>query len=62
LKLEATVSGHTGEKDRRARQDLGLSATEYYQRLNALLERAEALAAYPVLVNRLRRLRDGRTR
>lgn len=37
-----------------------LSATAYYQRLGALLNKPEALAADPVLVNRLRRLRDQR--
>ena len=29
LTLEATVAGRAGEKERRARQELGLSGTEY---------------------------------
>ena len=62
LMLEATVAGRAGEKERRVRENLGLSATEYYQRLNALLDRSEALAEYPVVVNRLRRIRDRRIR
>jgi hypothetical protein len=62
LELEAALPGLGGEKERRAREELGLSATAYHQRLNALLDRAEALAEYPVLVNRLRRIRDRRQR
>ena len=34
-----------------------MSATRYYQVLNALVDRPEALAADPMLVKRLRRLR-----
>ena len=58
LELEASVDGRAGDKERRAREELGLSATAYYQRLNALLDLEEALAAYPVLVSRLRRIRN----
>jgi len=61
LALEAALPGLGGEKERRAREELGLSATAYYQRLNALLDRAAALAVYPVVVNRLRRIRARRT-
>ena len=41
---------------------LGLSATAYYQQLNALLDRQAALAHSPLLVNRLRRQRQARQR
>ena len=37
-----------------------MSATRYYQVLNALVDRPEALAADPMLVKRLRRLRATR--
>ena len=37
-----------------------MSATRYYQVLNALVDRPEALAADPMLVKRLRRLRASR--
>ena len=37
-----------------------MSATRYYQVLNALVDRREALAADPMLVKRLRRLRASR--
>ena len=39
-----------------------MSATRYYQVLNALVDKPEALAADPLLVKRLRRLRASRQR
>lgn len=39
---------------------LGLSSTRYAQRLNRLLDDPAAVEAYPVLVNRLRRVRAAR--
>ncbi|MBV8933098.1 MAG: DUF3263 domain-containing protein, partial [Kutzneria sp.] len=39
-----------------------MSSTRYYQLLNRLLDDREAMRAEPALVNRLRRLRDGRQR
>lgn len=39
-----------------------LTPTRYYQRLNQLIDRPEALAARPLLVRRLLRLRGGRVR
>ena len=39
-----------------------MSATRYYQVLNALIDRPESLAADPMLVKRLRRLRASRQR
>jgi hypothetical protein len=41
---------------------LGLTATRYYQLLNVLIDRAEALEFDPVLVKRLRAQRDRRHR
>jgi hypothetical protein len=38
----------------------GMSAPNYYRVLNALVDRPEALAADPMLVKRLRRLRASR--
>jgi len=38
----------------------GLSGPQYYQILNSLIDRQEALAADPLLVKRLRRLRAQR--
>ncbi|MFJ6195981.1 DUF3263 domain-containing protein [Micromonospora sp. NPDC092111] len=53
---------HAGAKEQAIRDSFGLSATRYYQLLNGLLDRPAALAAEPVLVGRLRRLRSSRTR
>ncbi|TDB70984.1 DUF3263 domain-containing protein [Micromonospora sp. KC723] len=53
---------HAGAKEQAIRDTFGLSATRYYQLLNALLDRPAALAAEPVLVGRLRRLRASRAR
>lgn len=39
-----------------------MSATRYYQTLNALIDSPEALAFDPMLVKRLRRLRASRQR
>jgi Protein of unknown function (DUF3263) len=46
--------------DALTRSVLGLSATAYYQRLLALLDRVEAVVAEPALVDRLRAERDHR--
>ena len=51
-----------GAKEQAVRDRFGLSATRYYQILNALIDRDDALAAEPVLVGRLRRLRASRQR
>ncbi|PZG17094.1 DUF3263 domain-containing protein [Micromonospora craterilacus] len=53
---------HAGAKEQAIRDRFALSATRYYQLLNALLDNPAALAADPVLVGRLRRLRASRTR
>ncbi|WP_380278239.1 DUF3263 domain-containing protein [Kitasatospora purpeofusca] len=60
LELEGRSWRTAGAKERAVREELGLSSTRYYQLLNALLDRPEALAHAPVLVNRLRRVRDAR--
>jgi hypothetical protein len=49
-----------GSKEEAIKELFSMSATRYYQVLNALVERPEALAADPMLVKRLRRLRASR--
>ena len=49
-----------GAKEEAIKESFDLSATRYYQVLNALVDRPEALAADPLLVKRLRRLRASR--
>jgi hypothetical protein len=51
-----------GAKEQAIRDEFDMSSTRYYQVLNALLDRDEALAADPLLVRRLRRLRQQRQR
>ncbi|WP_309236888.1 MULTISPECIES: DUF3263 domain-containing protein [unclassified Micromonospora] len=53
---------HAGAKEQAIRDTFGLSATRYYQLLNALLDRPAALVAEPLLIGRLRRLRASRAR
>lgn len=49
-----------GARDTAIRERFGITPTEYHRRLNLLIDRPEALAADPVLVGRLRRMRDSR--
>ncbi|MEV4763196.1 DUF3263 domain-containing protein [Micromonospora chokoriensis] len=53
---------HAGAKEQAVRDTFGVSSTRYYQLLNGLLDNPAALAADPVLVGRLRRLRSSRAR
>nr|WP_092657026.1 DUF3263 domain-containing protein [Actinopolymorpha singaporensis] len=53
---------YAGAKEQAIRDQFGMSATRYYQVLNALIDRPEALAFDPLLVKRLRRLRSSRQR
>ncbi len=49
-----------GSKETDIREHFNLSATRYYQLLNALIDNSAALAYDPLLVKRLRRLRSAR--
>lgn len=51
-----------GAKEQAIADLFGLSATRYYQLLNELIDRPEALRFDPALVNRLRRQRARRPR
>ena len=51
-----------GAKEQAVRDQFGMSATRYYQTLNALIDDPAALAQDPLLVKRLRRLREARQR
>jgi hypothetical protein len=53
---------YAGAKEQAIRDQFSMSATRYYQVLNALIDRADALAFDPLLVKRLRRLRSSRQR
>ena len=51
---------YAGAKEEAIKELFAMSATRYYQVLNTLVDRPEALAADPMLVKRLRRLRASR--
>jgi Protein of unknown function (DUF3263) len=51
-----------GAKEQEIRDALGMTATSYYQLLNDLIDRPEALVFDPALVTRLRRQRARRHR
>jgi Protein of unknown function (DUF3263) len=51
---------YAGAKDQAIRELFDLSSTRYYQILNALIDRPEALAHDAMLVKRLRRQRQSR--
>ena len=53
---------YAGAKETAIRDLFDMSATRYYQVLNALIDKPEALVADPMLVKRLRRLRSTRQR
>lgn len=60
LDLERQWWKHAGAKDSLIRERFDISPTAYYSRLNQLLDRPEALAADPMTVRRLQRLREQR--
>lgn len=62
LDFERTWWQEDGLKERAIRSRFGLSAARYYQLLNRLIDRPEALRYDPMLVRRLRRLRTARRR
>lgn len=53
---------YAGAKEQAVRQAFGLSPTRYYQILNRLIDKQEAMRADPMLVKRLRKLRAIRQR
>jgi hypothetical protein len=62
LEFERQWWKYAGAKEQAVREKFDMSSTRYYQVLNALIDKPEALAADPLLVRRLRRLRAARQR
>lgn len=62
LALEREWWKYSGAKEQVIRELFNMSATHYYQILNALIDTEAALAHDPMLVKRLRRLRSTRQR
>lgn len=61
LALEAAWPRHGGSKEAAIRTSLGMSPARYYQLLGRLIDTEQALEHDPLLVRRLRRLRESRT-
>ena len=60
LEFERDWWRFAGAKESAIQELFDLSAPRYYQLLNDLIDRADALEAAPMLVKRLRRLREAR--
>lgn len=60
LAFEAEWRRHGGAKEEAIRAEFGIPPARYYQLLDRLIDTADALAHDPLLVRRLRRLRDAR--
>lgn len=62
LAFERDWADRMGAKEAAIRSEFGLPAARYYQILYALIDSPDALRHDPLLVRRLQRLRDARTR
>lgn len=60
LEFERQWWRYAGAKEQAIRDLFDMSATRYYQVLNALLDDPAAMAFDPMLVKRLRRMRSAR--
>lgn len=60
LEFESHAPRDIGAKEEAIRTQLDISPVRYHQRLNMLLDVPAAHSSYPLLVARLRRLRDAR--
>lgn len=58
LAFEARRPGHSSAKEEAIRAELELTPARYYQLLDRVIESEQALIADPMLVRRLRRIRD----
>ncbi|HOA87467.1 MAG: DUF3263 domain-containing protein [Microbacteriaceae bacterium] len=60
LDFERDWPQHVGAKEEAIRAELQLTPSRYYQLLGRVIDSREALAYDPMLVGRLRRMRDAR--
>lgn len=60
LDFESQWQRHVGAKEEAIRAELELAPARYYQLLGRLIETGDALEYDPMLVKRLRRIRDSR--
>ncbi|WP_035811020.1 MULTISPECIES: DUF3263 domain-containing protein [Micrococcales] len=59
IAMEKRPWKYPGAKERAVRTELGISGTEYYMRLNRLIDDERAIRMEPALMRRLRDHRDG---
>jgi hypothetical protein len=62
LDFERQWASRVGPKDAAIRSEFSIPAARYYQMLYALIDSPVALRSDPLLVRRLQRLRDARSR
>ncbi len=62
LDFESRWVRHGAAKEEAVRAELALTPARYYQLLGRLIDDADALAYDPMLVHRLRRVRESRER
>lgn len=62
IRLASQPFRYPGARESRALDELGWTPATFWLKVNALLDRPDVEAAYPMEVHRLRRLRDGRRR
>jgi hypothetical protein len=62
LEFERMWATQVGAKDAAIRSEFSIPAARYYQMLYALIDSPVALRSEPLLVRRLQRLRDARSR
>ncbi len=62
LEFERQWWKYSGAKEQAIRELFGMSATRYYQVLNALVDHPAALSFDPMLIKRLQRMRSTRAR
>lgn len=60
LEFERNWWRYAGAKESAIKELFDMNAPRYYQLLNDLIDRQDALLAFPMLVKRLRRLRQAR--
>lgn len=61
LEFERNWWRYAGAKEASIKELFNMDAPKYFQLLNDLIDREDALAVSPMLVKRLRRLREART-
>jgi hypothetical protein len=62
LEFERQWWKYSGAKEQAIRELFGMSATRYYQVLNALVDHPGAMSFDPMLIKRLQRMRNVRAR